>query len=219
MHRRRARDCDGGGEYELIFFRLRYANLPTQIFQRSVCRLEAQKAEYEARRSQSAFQRQFVASRPAPAVEEAIIEGIRMLVILGDEVDTVIQYARGVMNTPQSSFHEQVAEEAARADTQHWPQRLRRNANWRRAKPTGRLIGNSQGRKQQEKFGTRHRAPSVALTRKPLVLFSRMAHHRPVDRSGSDSTLKIYLGRRRRVNAVRALDMRSTKSGSSHEPV
>lgn len=57
------------------------------------------------------------ARQPRPMVEEATIEGIRMLVILGAEVDTVIQYLRGggvVM--PQLSSYKEIAEEAARAD-------------------------------------------------------------------------------------------------------
>jgi hypothetical protein len=57
------------------------------------------------------------ARQPRPVVQEATIQGIRMLVILGDEVDTVIQYLpRGGVNMPQLSSYEEVAEEAARAD-------------------------------------------------------------------------------------------------------
>jgi hypothetical protein len=36
---------------------------------------------------------------PRPVVEEANIEGVRMLVIIGNEVDTVIRYNRGVALT------------------------------------------------------------------------------------------------------------------------
>ena len=37
-----------------------------------------------------------VVRRPRPVAEEAVIEGIRMTVILGDEVDTVIRHTRVV---------------------------------------------------------------------------------------------------------------------------
>jgi len=54
---------------------------------------------------------------PAPVVEEAVIDGIRMLVILGSEVDTVIEYIRGGgAKMPQLSSYDEVAEDAARAD-------------------------------------------------------------------------------------------------------
>lgn len=57
------------------------------------------------------------ARRPRPVVEEALIEGIRMLVILGDEVDTVIQYTRnGGAQMPQLSSYDEIAERAAHAD-------------------------------------------------------------------------------------------------------
>ena len=57
------------------------------------------------------------ARQPRPYVEEAMIEGIRMLVILGDEVDTVIQYIRGGgVKMPQLSTYGEIAEEAADAD-------------------------------------------------------------------------------------------------------
>lgn len=57
------------------------------------------------------------ARRPLPVVEEAVIEGIRMLVILGDRFDTVIQYTRGGgAKMPQLSSYREIAEDAARAD-------------------------------------------------------------------------------------------------------
>lgn len=57
------------------------------------------------------------ARQPRPVVEEATIQGISMLVILGEEVDTVIQYLRGGgVNMPQLSSYKEIAEEAARAD-------------------------------------------------------------------------------------------------------
>ncbi len=44
----------------------------------------------------------FAARQPRPIVEEASIEGTRMLVILGNEVDTVVPYNRnGGMDLPQ----------------------------------------------------------------------------------------------------------------------
>src|ERR1022692_4208028 len=58
------------------------------------------------------------ARRTRPKVEEAAIEGIHMLVILGDEVDTVIRYNRsGGADMPQLSTYPEVAEAAAHART------------------------------------------------------------------------------------------------------
>jgi len=57
------------------------------------------------------------ARQPRPVVEEAVIEGIRMTVILGDEVDTVIRHTRGGgADMPQLSTYPEVAESAANAD-------------------------------------------------------------------------------------------------------
>jgi len=57
------------------------------------------------------------ARQPPPTVEEATIDGIRMLVILGDEVDTVIQYQRnGGAKMPQLCTYPDIAESAAHAD-------------------------------------------------------------------------------------------------------
>jgi hypothetical protein len=86
------------------------------------------------------------ARRPRPVVEEAVIEGIRMTVILGDDVDTVIRRTRGDgADMPQLSTYPEVAESAANADERlakqrasgrmnttgegtHWPR------NWKLAK-------------------------------------------------------------------------------------
>lgn len=55
--------------------------------------------------------------QPRPVWEEATVENTRMLVILGDEVDTVIRYSRGGgADMPQLSSYPEVAESAARAD-------------------------------------------------------------------------------------------------------
>ena len=57
------------------------------------------------------------ARQPCPTVEEATIEGVRMLVILGKEVDTVIRYSRsGGADMPQLRSYPDVAEAAAHAD-------------------------------------------------------------------------------------------------------
>lgn len=57
------------------------------------------------------------ARRPPVKYEEARIEGIRMLVIFGDEVDTVIRFSRGgSADMPQISSYPEVAESAAYAD-------------------------------------------------------------------------------------------------------
>jgi hypothetical protein len=57
------------------------------------------------------------ARQPRPTVQESTIEGIRMLVILGNEVDTVIRYNRnGGADMPQLSTYPDLAEAAAHAD-------------------------------------------------------------------------------------------------------
>src|SRR5271169_3266304 len=54
---------------------------------------------------------------PRPVVEEATIEGVRMLVMIGNEVDTVIRYSRsGSADMPQLSSYPDKAEAAAHAD-------------------------------------------------------------------------------------------------------
>ena len=93
------------------------------------------------------------ARQPRPLWEEANVEGIRMLVILGDEVDTVIRYNRnGSVDMPQLASYQEVAESAAHADERlakqrasgrvnttgegvHWP------GNWKlaAAKAAGRI--------------------------------------------------------------------------------
>lgn len=61
---------------------------------------------------------QLLAERvPRPVVEEAYIEGTRMLVIIGNEVDTVIRYSRsGSVDMPQLSSYPENADAAAHAD-------------------------------------------------------------------------------------------------------
>ena len=57
------------------------------------------------------------ARQPCPVVEDVTIEGTHMLVILGNEVDTVIKYIRGGgVKMPQLTTYDDVAEDAARAD-------------------------------------------------------------------------------------------------------
>jgi hypothetical protein len=70
------------------------------------------------------------ARRPRPVVEEATIEGVRMLVILGKEVDTVIRYNRsGGVDMPQLASYAEVAEAAAHADERLAKQRASGRAN------------------------------------------------------------------------------------------
>jgi hypothetical protein len=70
------------------------------------------------------------ARRPRPAVEEVIIEGIRMLVVLGDQVDSVIRYTRGGgADMPQLSSYPEVAESAAHVDERLAKQRASGRAN------------------------------------------------------------------------------------------
>ena len=57
------------------------------------------------------------ARQPRPDWEEATIENTRMIVIRGNEVDTVIKYIRGGgVKTPQITRYEDKAESAAYAD-------------------------------------------------------------------------------------------------------
>jgi hypothetical protein len=57
------------------------------------------------------------ARQPRPVWEEVTIENTRLLVILGDEVDTVIKYIRGGgVKMPQITTYKDVAESAAYAD-------------------------------------------------------------------------------------------------------
>jgi hypothetical protein len=147
------------------------------------------------------------ARQPAPVVEEAVVEGIRMLVIMGNEVDTVIQYTRGGgAKMPQLSSYDEVAEEAARADVLLAKQRAsgRRNttgegvhwpSDWKlaKAKATGKIWYATPG-------------PERGTYQKPSV--PTLPDGASTDRSTVptlDSTSKINSGRRRLANAVRAL--------------
>lgn len=57
------------------------------------------------------------ARQPRAVWEEVIIEGTRMIVIIGDQVDTVIKYIRGGgVKMPQITTYKEVAESAARAN-------------------------------------------------------------------------------------------------------
>src|ERR1700678_858908 len=70
------------------------------------------------------------ARQPRPVVEEANIEGTRMLVILGNEVDTVIRYNRnGAADMPQLASYQEVAESAAHADERLAKQRASGRVN------------------------------------------------------------------------------------------
>lgn len=93
------------------------------------------------------------ARHPRPTFEETTIEGVRILVILGNEVDAVIRYSRnGAAEMPQLSSYPEIAEAAAHADERLAKQRAsgRRNttgegADWPRnwklaaAKTAGRI--------------------------------------------------------------------------------
>lgn len=69
------------------------------------------------------------ARRPPVTYEEATIEGVRMLVIIGNEVDTVIRFSRGgSADLPQVSTYPDVAESAVCADQKL----LRQRASGRR---------------------------------------------------------------------------------------
>jgi hypothetical protein len=70
------------------------------------------------------------ARQPRPVWEEANIEGIHMLIIIGNEVDTVIRYIRnGGADMPQLSSYPEVAESAAHADERLAKQRASGRAN------------------------------------------------------------------------------------------
>lgn len=125
------------------------------------------------------------ARNPRPVVEEITLQGVRMLVILGDDVDTVIQYQPdGGAKMPQISTYEEVAESAARADEllakqrasgrtnttgegAHWPR------NWKlaKAKAAGKIwYAETQPTPRQNSFAgelaksTASKIPSWPLT-------------------------------------------------------
>jgi hypothetical protein len=93
------------------------------------------------------------ARKPPVAYEEVTIEGVRMLVIIGKEADTVIRFSRGgSADMPQISSYPETAEAAAYADEKLAKQRAsgRRNTtgegndwprNWKldRAKAAGKI--------------------------------------------------------------------------------
>lgn len=105
---------------------------------------------------------------PRPVVEEATIEGVRMLVIIGNEVDTVIRYSRGgSADMPQLSSYPDKAEAGAHADERLARQRAsgRRNTtgegvdwprNWKlaAAKAAGKIW--YEGSKPQRKAEIRN---------------------------------------------------------------
>ena len=84
--------------------------------------------------SEAARIRGLLADRRPPVIyEEATIEGVRMLVIIGKDVDTVIRFSRGgSADMPQVSSYPDVAESAVYAD-----QRLSRQRASGRRNTTG----------------------------------------------------------------------------------
>ena len=144
------------------------------------------------------------ARQPRPGVEEATIQGIRMLVILGDEVDTVIQYLpRGGVNMPQLSSYKEVAEEAARADKLLAKQRAsgRRNTtgegvhwprNWKlaEAKAAGKIW---------------YSTPRADVALKPSLAVVSGAFVERRTAPALDSVSKRNEARQRLADAVRAL--------------
>lgn len=129
------------------------------------------------------------ARQPRPVVEEANIEGTRMLVILGNEVDTVIRYNRnGAADMPQLASYPEVAESAAQADERLAKQRAsgRTNttgegADWPRnwklaaAKAVGKIwyVGCPEGRAKSEcnnvAFKAQKRLPPALLSVEELL--------------------------------------------------
>jgi hypothetical protein len=127
--------------------------------------------------------------QPRPVVEEANIEGTRMLVILGNEVDTVIRYNRnGAADMPQLASYPEVAESAAHADERLAKQRAsgRMNttgegADWPRnwklaaAKAAGRIwyVGSPPTRAKTEcknvAFKAQNGPPSALLSVEELL--------------------------------------------------
>ena len=84
--------------------------------------------------SEAARIRELLADRQPPVIyEEATIEGVRMLVIIGKDVDTVIRFSRGgSADMPQVCSYPDVAESAVYAD-----QRLSRQRASGRRNTTG----------------------------------------------------------------------------------
>lgn len=68
--------------------------------------------------------------QPRPTWEEVTVENTRMLVIIGDEVDTVIRYRRsGGVDMPQLASYPEVAESGANADERLAKQRASGRVN------------------------------------------------------------------------------------------
>lgn len=109
------------------------------------------------------------ARRPPVTYEEATIEGVRMLVIIGNEVDTVIRFSRGgSADLPQVSTYPDVAESAVCADQKL----LRQRASGRR-NTTGEgndwpVIGSWIKQRPQERSGMRTQGRS-AWQQSPLA--------------------------------------------------
>ena len=144
------------------------------------------------------------ARQPRQTVEEATIQGIRLLVILGDEVDTVIQYLpSGGVNMPQLSSYKEIAEEAARADKLLAKQRAsgRRNTtgegvhwprNWKlaEAKAAGKIW---------------YATPSADVALKPSLAAVGGAFADRRTAPALDSVSKRNEARQRLADAVKAL--------------
>jgi hypothetical protein len=83
------------------------------------------------KRSEAARIRSLISARePRPNVEEVVIERISMLVIIGNEVDTVVRYNRsGAADMPQLASYPEIAESAAYADERLARQRASGRAN------------------------------------------------------------------------------------------
>jgi hypothetical protein len=126
------------------------------------------------------------ARRPRPVVEEAVIEGIRMTVILGDEVDTVIRRTRGGgADMPQLSIYPEVAESAAYADERLAKQRASGRLNttgegtdWPRDWKLGKakVAGTIRYEGRQDQANARPLAPS------PTIRATTVAPPLPVER-------------------------------------
>ena len=108
---------------------------------------------------------------PRPVVEEAVIEGIRMTVIIGDEVDTVIRYTRGGgADMPQLSTYPEVAESAANADERVAKQRASGRMN---TTPIGPATGSSRKRKLSERYDMKVAKTKLTLIHRELFRLSR----------------------------------------------
>jgi hypothetical protein len=109
------------------------------------------------------------ARRPPVIYEEVTIDGVRMLVIIGTDVDTVIRFSRGESaDMPQICSYPEVAESAVYADQRLSRQRASGRKILQAKERTGHAIGNLRMQGLQARSGMRN--PSLAACHRNLLV-------------------------------------------------